>query len=168
VIVEASYILYYIFLSCFPLHGVMFLRKYMFACACLYLSCVANRLRSISEPQGIEDRAWWPSDLVRGVLRDWRPWASIWWRQVFSDPLCPIYFIIHCPAYYDQHKDLLAFYLSSPWLPFGLLWLDSCYCFTLINEHDVMNTYDTILSLWLWCWTGDTLGGSSSFSSASP
>jgi hypothetical protein len=103
-----------------------------------------------------------PNDLVLRVLRDRRPWASVWWRQVSSDLLCPIYFIIHCPAYYEQPKDWLAFYLLSPWFPFGLLWLDSCYCFTLINEHDV-NTYDTMLSLLLWCWTGDTLGGSSGF-----
>jgi hypothetical protein len=107
---------------------------------------------------------------IRGVWENCRrrPWAAAtWWRQVSSDPLCPNYFIIHCPAYYEQPNDWLAFYLPGPWLPFGLLWLDSCYCFTLINEHDV-NTYDSMLSLWLWCWTGDTLGGSSSFSSASP
>jgi hypothetical protein len=108
-----------------------------------------------------------PSDQALWVIWEWRPWASIWWRQVSSDPLCPIYFIIHCLVYYEQPKDLLAFYLPCPWLPLRLLWLDSCCCFTLINEHDV-NTYDTMLSLLLWCWTGDTLGGSSSFSSASP
>jgi hypothetical protein len=112
-------------------------------------------------------KRWRPSDQVLRVPQSWRRWAFIWWRQVSSDPLCPIYFIIHCPAYYEQPKDWLALYLPCPWLPFGLLWLDSCYCLTLINEHDV-NTYDTMLSLLLWCWTGDTLGGSSSFSSASP
>ena len=95
------------------------------------------------------------------------PWAATWWRQVSSVPLCPTYFIIHCPAYYEQPKDWLAFYLPYPCLPFGLSWLALCWCFTLINEHDV-NTYDTMLSLWLWCWTGDTLWGSSGFSSASP
>ena len=94
-----------------------------------------------------------PNDPALQVLQGWRSWASVWWRQVSSNPLCPIYFIIHCLACYEQHKDWLAFYLPGPWLPFGLLWLDSCYCFTLINEHDV-NTYDTMLSLWLWCWTG--------------
>ena len=102
----------------------------------------------------------------RGSCRG-SPWSAVWWRQVSSDPLCPIYFIIPQPAYHDQPKDWLALYLPCPWLPFGLLWLASCYCFTLINEHDV-NTYDTMLPLWLWCWTGDTLGGSSGFSSASP
>jgi hypothetical protein len=107
-----------------------------------------------------------PNDPVLRVLRDRRPWASVWWRQVSSDLLCPIYFIIHQPTYHDQPKNWLALYLPCPWLPFGLLWLASWYCFTLINEHDV-NTYDTVLSLWLCCWTGDTLGGSSGFSSAS-
>jgi hypothetical protein len=104
-------------------------------------------------------KIWWttrPRDQVLRVLRSWRPWTSVWWRQVSSDLLCPIYFIIHQPAYHAQPKDLLALYLPCPWLPFGLLWLASCYCFTVINEHDV-NTYDMMLSLWLWCWTGDTL-----------
>jgi hypothetical protein len=108
----------------------------------------------------------WPNDPALRVLRDRRPLASVWWRQVSSDLLCPIYFIIHQPAYHDQPKDWLALYLPYPLLPFGLLWLASCYCFTLINEHDA-NTYDTMLSLWLRCWTSDTLGGSSGFSSAS-
>jgi hypothetical protein len=99
-----------------------------------------------------------PNDPALRVLQGWRFWASVWWRQVSSDLLCTIYFIIHQLAYHDQPKDWLALYLPCPWLPFGLLWLASCYCFTLINEHDV-NTYDTMLSLWLWCWTGDTLGG---------
>jgi hypothetical protein len=35
-------------------------------------------------------------------------------------------------------------YLPCPWLPFGLLWLASCYCSTLINEHDE-KIYDTIM-----------------------
>ena len=95
----------------------------------------------------------WPRDQTLRVLQSRRPWASVWWRQVSSDPLCLIYFIIHCPAYYEQPKDWLAFYLPGPWLPFGLLWLDPCYCFTLINEHDEdyqwydvsLLYYDTIL-----------------------
>jgi hypothetical protein len=143
------------------------LMKYMFVCACLYSLRVVNRLRSISELRGIDSQAWRPRDRTLRVLRGWRSWASVWWRQVSSDPLYPIYFIIYCPAYYEQPKDWLAFSLPYPWLPVGFLWLDSCYCFTLINEHD-MNTYDMMLSLWLWCWAGDTLGGSSGFSSASP
>jgi hypothetical protein len=110
-------------------------------------------------------KRWRPSDLVLRVLRDWRPWASIWWRQVSSDLLCLIYFIIHQPAYHDQTKDWLALYLPCPLLPFGLLWLASCYCFILINEHDV-NNYDTMmLSRW---WSYDTLGDLGCFPSASP
>jgi hypothetical protein len=105
-------------------------------------------------------KRWRPSDLVIRVLRGWKPWASVWWRQVSSDPLCSIYFIIHRPAYHDQPKDWLALYLTCPWLPFGLLWLASCYCFTLINEHDV-NTYHTmILSQW---WSCVILGDSGHF-----
>jgi hypothetical protein len=46
------------------------------------------------------------------------PWATTWWRQVSSDPLCPTYFIIYCPTYHDQPKDWLVFCLSCPWLPF--------------------------------------------------
>jgi hypothetical protein len=63
-----------------------------------------------------------PNDPALRVLQRWRFWASVWWRQVSSDPLCPIYFIIHCPAYYEQHKDLLAFYLSGPWLLYFNQW----------------------------------------------
>jgi hypothetical protein len=54
-------------------------------------------------------KLWQPNDLVLRVLRDRRPWASVWWRQVSSGPLCLIYFIIHYPAYYEQPKDWLAF-----------------------------------------------------------
>jgi hypothetical protein len=148
----------------------MFLCMYMFAYACSYSLRVANRLRSIPELREINDQDLvnhWSRNQVLRVLQSWTPWASVWWRQVSSNLLSPIYFIIHQPTYHDQPKDWLALYLPCPWLPFGLLWLDSCYCFTLINEHDV-NTYDMMLSLWLWCWTGDTLGGLSGFSSASP
>jgi hypothetical protein len=95
-----------------------------------------------------------PNDPVLRVLRDRRPWASVWWKQVSSDSLCPIYFIIHCPAYYEQPKDWLAFYLPCPWLPFGLIWLASCYCFTLINEHDEIQWwyYDFVLNMMIYLW----------------
>jgi hypothetical protein len=139
----------------------------LFACACSSSRRVAIRARFVSELRGIDGQASatkWPSSLSSTRLKI----LSICLvKEVSSDPLCLIYFIIHCLAYYEQPKDWLAFYLPCPWLPFGLLWLDSCYCYTLINEHDV-NTYDTMLPLLLWCWTGDTLGGSSGFSSASP
>jgi hypothetical protein len=92
-------------------------------------------------------------------------WATIRWRQVSSNLLCPIYFIIHCPAYDDQPKDWLALYLTCPWLPFGLLWLALCYCFNLINEHDVTIDDTMMLSRW---WSCDTLGDSGHFVSWVP
>jgi hypothetical protein len=138
----------------------------LFVYVCIrYASRIDRNLFSSFEESTIKLRR--SSGQVLRVLRGWIPWSSVWWRQVSSNILCLIYFIIHQPAYHDQPKDWLALYLPCPWLPFGLLWLASCYWFTLINEHDV-NTYDVMLSLWLWCWTGDTLGGSSGFSSASP
>jgi hypothetical protein len=154
----------------FILYGVMLLCIYIYiSLLVLVLLRFALRLDRDPFPRFEEStiKRWRPSDQAFWVLWGWRSWASVWWRQVSSDLICPIYFIIHQPAYHDQPKDWLALYLPCPWLPFGLLWLDSCYCFTLINEHDV-NTYDTMLSLGLWCWTGDTLGGSSGFSGASP
>jgi hypothetical protein len=81
---------------------------------------------------------------------------------------CPLtYYVLHTlwftvSHYFMKPKDWLALYLPCPWLPFGLSWLASCFCFTLINEHDV-NIYDTILLSWL-CWRScDTLGGSGLF-----
>jgi hypothetical protein len=135
----------------------MFLCIYIYIYVCFLFVPVCIRCASridcdlLLSFAGSKIKRWRPSDLVVRNLQSWRLWASVWWRQVSSDPLCLIYFIIHRPAYYEQPKAWLAFYLPCPWLPFGLLWLDSCYCFTLINEHDV-NTYDTMLSLWLWWW----------------
>jgi hypothetical protein len=95
-------------------------------------------------------------------------WIATWWRQVSSNPLCPIYFIFHCPAYHDKPKDLLVFFFSYPWLSFGnwLLWLVLCYCFTLINEHDVY-IYDMLMISWLRWGTCGTLGDSCWFPSTS-
>ena len=134
---------------------------YMFVCLCLFVfasRCVANQLQYVPELRGIDDQAWRPSDRTLWVLRDRRPWASVWWRQVSSDLLCPIYFIIHQPAYHDQPKDWLALYLSCPWLPFRLLWLASCYCFTLINgtwcEHLWYDVVSMIMMLDWWYFRG--------------
>jgi hypothetical protein len=84
------------------------------------------------------------------------PWAVTLWRQVSSDPLCPTYFIIHCPAYHDQPKDWLVFSFSCPWLSFGnwLLWLESCYCLILINEHheNILWYDDVILDMMMNLW----------------
>jgi hypothetical protein len=90
---------------------------------CLFVPvCIRFALRldrdSFPSFEGSKIKSWRPSDLVLRVLQSWRPWASVWWRQVSSDLLCPIYFIIHQPAYHEQPKDWLALYLLCPWLPF--------------------------------------------------
>ena len=139
----------------------------MFACACLYLLCDTNRLRPVPELRGIDDqdlvnhRSW---DQALRVLRDRRPWASAWWRQVSSDPLCPIYFIIHCPAYYEQPKDLLAFYLPCPWFTF---WVTMVNCMLALYSNkrtwwELLD--DTMLLFWIrWWYTCDILGDSGHF-----
>jgi hypothetical protein len=85
--------------------------------------CLALQLESrlIPELRGINDQHLvnhWSRDQALRVLQGRRSWASVWWRQVSSDLLCPIYFIIHQPAYHEQPRDWLAFYLPCPWLPF--------------------------------------------------
>jgi hypothetical protein len=79
-----------------------------------------------------------PNDPVLQVLRDRRPWASVWWRQVSSDSLCPIYFIIHLPHFTVIPKDWLAFVIHVLVYLFALDYycLALCHCSTLINEHD--------------------------------
>jgi hypothetical protein len=37
-----------------------------------------------------------------------------------SNPLCHVYFIIHCPAYHDQPKDRLAFCFPVLVYPLGI------------------------------------------------
>jgi hypothetical protein len=148
----------------------------MFLCTCICLfACayssslrVAIRSRFVSELRGIDDQACQPSDRTLRVLRDRRPWASVWWRQVSFDLLCLIYFIIHQPACHDQPKDWLALYLPCPWLPFGLL----LFSFMLLLNSNQWTWWDLSMircfpSL-LWCYTCVIQGGSSGFSSASP
>jgi hypothetical protein len=100
---------------------------------------------------------------VRGVWGNWRrrPWAAAaWWRQVSSDPLCPIYFIIHCPAYYEQPKDLLAFYLPCPWFTFWVTMVS--YMLALYsNQQNMMRItwwYDAFILdtmvIYLWHFRG--------------
>jgi hypothetical protein len=62
-----------------------------------------------------------PNDPVLRVLRDRRPWASVWWRQVSSDLLCPIYFIIHQPTYHDQPKKLTSFVFTLSLITFWVI-----------------------------------------------
>ena len=102
----------------------MFLCKYMFACACLYSLRVANRLWSVPELWGSDDQDLvnhWSRDQALRVLQSWRPWASVWWRQVSSDLLCPIYFIIHSFAYHDQLKVLTSFLFTMSLITFWVI-----------------------------------------------
>jgi len=91
--------------------------------------------------------------LALRVLQDWRPWASVWWRQVSSDPLCPIYFIIHCPAYYEQPKDLLAFYLPCPWFTFWVTMVS----YMLALYFNQWTWWDTMMILWFYSGYDDIL-----------
>jgi hypothetical protein len=72
-----------------------------------------------------------------------------------------LYFIIHCLAlHYWKLKDwLVCIYLTLVYL-LGLSWLALCYCFNLINEHDVI-IYDTMMLSWGCSY--DTLGDSGHF-----
>jgi hypothetical protein len=86
---------------------------------------------------------------VRGVWGNCRrrPWtAAAWWRQVSSDPLCPIYFIIHRLAYYEQPKDLLAFYLPGPWFTF---WV-TMVIYMLALYFNQWTWWDTMMILWFY------------------
>jgi hypothetical protein len=83
-------------------------------------------------------------------------WAAAWWRQVSSVPLCPIYFIIHCPAYYEQPKDLLAFYLPCPWFTFWVTMVN--YMLALYSNQRTWweLLYDTMFLFWMrWWYTCD-------------
>ena len=81
------------------------------------------------------------------------PWSAVWWRQVSSDPLCPIYFIIHCPAYYEQPKDLLAFYLPCPWFTFWVTMIS----YMLALYFNQWTWWDTMMILWFYSGYDDIL-----------
>ena len=136
----------------------MFLCIYicLFAYACSSSLHVAIRSRFISELRGIDNQALaikcsHSSSSTRSkTLSICLVKASVLW-PIMS------YLLYKSLSRITQlkPKDWLALYLPCSWLPFGLLWLASCNCFTLINEHDVI-TYDTMmLSRW---WSCDTLG----------
>jgi hypothetical protein len=94
-----------------------------------------------------------PNDPILQVLRDRRPWASVWWRHVSSDPLCPIYFIIYCPAYYEQPKDLLAFYSPCPWFTFWITMVS----YMLALYFNQWTWWDTMMILWFYSGYDDIL-----------
>jgi hypothetical protein len=95
----------------------------------------------------------WPRDQTLRVQRGWRSWASVWWRQVSSDLLCPIYFIIHQSAYHDQSKDWLALHFTLSLITFWvtmvsfmlLLYFNQCtWC-----EH---LWYDVVIMIMMLDW----------------
>jgi hypothetical protein len=126
----------------------------LFACACLSSLRVAIRSQFVSELRGIDGQAsatkWSSSSSSTRskTLSICLVKASVLW------PIMSHLLYNHCPAYYEQPKDWLAFYLPCPWLPFGLIWLASCYCFTLINEHDEIQWwyYDFVLDMMIYLW----------------
>jgi hypothetical protein len=131
----------------------------LFACACSSSLRVANRLWSIFELREIDSQASatkWSNSSSSTKLKTLSIClvkASVLW-PIMSHLIYNSSTRIPWSTY-----GLNRILFSCPCLHFGnwLLWLVLYYFFTLINEHDV-NTYDTMLSLWLWCWTGDTLG----------
>ena len=97
----------------------------------------------------------------------WRPsWAATWWRQVSSDLSCPtlLYNSLSRIILLKLKDWLVCIYLTLVYL-YGLIMVSLCYCFNLINEHDVI-FYDTMMLSWWGSY--DSLGGSGSFLSASP
>jgi hypothetical protein len=110
--------------------------------------------------EGSKIKCWRPSDIALRVLQGWRPWASV------GEGKCPLTYYVPFTFNWSSRitllkpKDwLVSIYLILVYL-FGLLWLALCYCFNLINEHDV-NIYDTMmLSRY---WSCDTLGDSGCF-----
>jgi hypothetical protein len=95
----------------------------------------------------------------------WRPpWAATWWRQVSSDLLCPtiLYNSLSRITLLKLKDWLVSISLTLVYL-FGLIMVSLCYCFNLINEHDVI-IYDTMM---LPGWGSyDSLGALGSFLSA--
>ena len=95
---------------------------------------------------------WFLSVLHETSLRSNLVKASVLW-PIMSHLLYNTLFIILWSTY-----GLTSVLFSCPWLSFGnwLLWLVSCYCFTLINEHDE-NIYDTLMiSRWMTTWENNT------------
>jgi hypothetical protein len=139
----------------FYLNDVIFLCIYMFVCLCLFLftvcrELIATRFRASRKQRSsvgdhvIQFFEFHEIDLPEQHLVK----ASVLW------PIMSHLLYNSSTAYHDQLKDWLALYLPHPWLPFGLVWLASCYCFTLINEHDEIQWwyYGFILDMMIYLW----------------
>jgi hypothetical protein len=79
-------------------------------------------------------------------------WATTWWRQVSSDLSCPtlLYNALSRITLLKLKDWLVCTYLTLVYL-FGLIMVSLCYCFNLINEHDVIIYDTTMLSRWGSC-----------------
>jgi hypothetical protein len=75
-------------------------------------------------------------------------WATTWWRQVSLDLSCPtlLYNLLSRITLLKLKDCLVYIYLILVYL-FGLIMVSICYCFNLINEHDVI-IYDTMMLSW--------------------
>ena len=129
----------------------MFLCKYMFACACCASRIDCDPFPSFKESTVMLRR---PRDQTLRVLWGWRLWASVWWRQVSSDPLCPIYFIIKCPAYYEQPKYWLVFCFLSLFTLWELVTMISIMLLLYFNQW---TWWDTMMILWFYSGYDDIL-----------
>jgi hypothetical protein len=132
--------------------------SYICICVCLFVPvCIRCALRIDCDPfPSFEEstvKLQRPSDQALRVLQSWRPWASVWWRQVSYDPLCPIYFIIHYLAYSEQPKDLLAFYLPCPWFTFWVTMVSHM----LALYFNQWTWWDTMMILWFYSGYDDIL-----------
>jgi hypothetical protein len=88
-----------------------------------------------------------PRDQTLRVLLGWRLWASVWWMQVSSDLLCPIYFIIYQPAYHDQPKDWLVLCFLSLLTLWELTIMISSMLALYFNQW---TWWDTMMILWFY------------------
>jgi hypothetical protein len=77
------------------------------------------------------------------------PWATTWWRQVSSDLSCPtlLYNSLSRITLLKPKDWLVCISLTLVYL-FGLIVVSLCYCFNLINEHDVIFYDMMMLSRW--------------------
>jgi hypothetical protein len=125
----------------------------LFACAGLSSLHVATRSWFVSKLRGIDDQALatkWSGSSSSTRLKTLSIClvkASVLW------PLCPIYFIIDCPVYYEQPKDFLAFYLPCPWFIFWVTMVS----YMLALYFNQWTWWDTMMILWFYSGYDDIL-----------
>jgi hypothetical protein len=89
----------------------------------------------------------WPRDQTLRVLRDRRPWPSVWWRQVSSDLLCPTSRLPVCCDGLQQYPCKLStnkisrFFIDCLCSPYNifLIWLTDVIVYSIqyvLVQHD--------------------------------